>query len=100
MLSALPNPQKSLQEHLIPCNTPTLQVEEQGSSLARVGTESMNMREAMKVMKEQAGQMAVAAEKQRKIAAEERAEADSELASVAAALEAERQRVANLEVKP
>ena len=68
--------------------------------LIQVGKESLNMRQAMKIMKEQAAAMAVQAQQQAQEAAVQKSEAEASLASANADLAEERSKFANLQVKP
>ena len=74
------------------------EVTQQRSQLQAVGTETMNMRQAMALMKEQAGKMVVQAHAAAETAATQRAEADKQYAEVASALEEERTRMASVKV--
>jgi hypothetical protein len=84
----------ALEAQLAEANDMTAQ---QASQLAAVGTETMNMRQAMAVMKEQAGAMAVRAQAAAEEAAAKRAAAEAELADTRASLEDERARLTNLQ---
>lgn len=64
----------------------------------QVGTEALTMRKAMRVMKEQAAEMAQRASAAAAAAARERAEADAALGEARTALTSERGRVAELQV--
>jgi len=64
----------------------------------QVGTESLNMRQAMKIMKEQAAAMAVQAQQQAQEAAAQKADAEASLNSVNADLVDERKNLADLQV--
>ena len=64
----------------------------------QVGTESLNMRQAMKIMKEQAAAMAVQAQQQAQEAASQKAEAEASLNSANADLAEERTKFADLQV--
>ena len=64
----------------------------------QVGTESLNMRQAMKIMKEQAAAMAVQAQQQAQEAAAQKADAEASLNSVNADLVDERKNFADLQV--
>lgn len=75
------------------------EVASQRSQLRTVGTETMNMRQAMAVMKEQAGKMVVEAHEAAETAASQREEADKRYAEVTAELEEERTNVASLKVR-
>ena len=66
--------------------------------MSQVGVESLNMRQAMKIMKEQAAAMAVRAQQEADGASAERAAADERLASANAALAQERAGIAALQV--
>ena len=65
----------------------------------QVGTESLNMRQAMKIMKEQAAAMAVQAQQQAQEAAAQKADAEANLSSANADLVEERQKFADLQVQ-
>ncbi len=66
----------------------------------QVGTESLNMRQAMKIMKEQAAAMAVQAQQQAQEAAAQKADAEATLDSANADLAEERTKFADLQVPP
>ena len=66
----------------------------------QVGTEALTMRKAMRVMKEQAAEMAQRASAAAAAAARERAEADAALGEARSALASERDRIAELQVCP
>ena len=72
----------------------------QGCVARQVGTEALTMRKAMRVMKEQAAEMAQRAAAAAAAAAQERAEADAALGEARTALASERGRVAELQVAP
>ena len=64
----------------------------------QVGTESLNMRQAMKIMKEQAAAMAVQAQQQAQEAAAQKADAEASLTTANADLAEERTKFADLQV--
>lgn len=64
----------------------------------QVGTESLNMRQAMKIMKEQAAAMAVQAQQQAQEAAAQKAHAEASLTTANADLAKERLKFADLQV--
>ena len=64
----------------------------------QVGMESLNMRQAMKIMKEQAAAMAVQAQQQAQEAAAQKADAEASLDSANADLAQERTKFADLQV--
>ena len=66
--------------------------------LPQVGTESLNMRQAMKIMKEQAAAMAVQAQQQSQEAAAKKTDAEAALAAANADLAEERKMLVDLQV--
>ena len=65
----------------------------------QLGTESMNMRQAMQIMKEQAAEMALKAQRDAEAAAAQRGEADQQLTEANSALQTEREKVSQLQVQ-
>lgn len=68
-------------------------------SCLQLGAETMTLKDALKVMKQQAADMAIRSQRAAEEAAWERAEADARYAGVTAELEAERSRITTLEVR-
>ncbi|GAB4814430.1 hypothetical protein N2152v2_001476 [Parachlorella kessleri] len=73
------------------------QAEPQKVAFERVGKETMSLREALRLMKQQAAEMAVKAQQQAEEAAWQRAEADSRFGAVHEELQQERDRIAQIE---